>query len=89
MRNILLSEIILVLVRIQDSQDKTFAKNPIKDLRIIEEILQVNYINPDLDKEYIKARNNTPPWKLTNRLLLYNKKLVIPDGYNNLRTRLL
>jgi len=39
MRTILPPEIILVLVGIQDSQDKVFAKNSIKDLRVIEEIL--------------------------------------------------
>ena len=46
-------------------------------------------MDPDLDKEYTKARNNIPLWELINGLLFYNKKLVIPDSYNNLRTRLL
>ena len=39
MRTILPPEIILVLVGTQDGQDKAFAKNPIEDLRVIEEIL--------------------------------------------------
>ena len=38
-RTVLPPEITLVLVGIQDSQDKAFAKNPIEDLRVIEEIL--------------------------------------------------
>ena len=89
MRTVLSPEITLVLVGMQDGQDEAFAKNPIEDLRVTEEILQVNRTDPDLDEECAKARNNTPPWELTDRLLLHNKKLVIPDGHNNLRTCLL
>ena len=58
-------------------------------MRVIEEILQANRTDPDLDEERAKARNNTPPWELTDGLLFHDKKLVIPDGHNNLRTRLL
>jgi hypothetical protein len=39
MRTILSPEVTLVLVGIQDSQDKAFTKNPIEDLRVIEETL--------------------------------------------------
>ncbi len=60
-RTLLPPEITLVLVRTQDSQDEAFARNPIKDLRVIEETLQANRTNLDLNKEYAKARNNTPP----------------------------
>ena len=88
MRTVLSPEITLVSVGMQDGQDEAFAKNPIEDLRVIEETLQANCTDPDLDKERAKARNNTPSWELTNGLLLYNKKLVILDGHNNLRTRL-
>ena len=89
MRTVLSPEITLVSIGIQDSQDEAFAKNLIEDLRVIEETLQANRTDPDLDEECTKARNNTPPWELTDGLLLYDKKLVIPDSYNNLRTRLL
>ena len=61
MRTVLLPEKTLVSVRIQDSQDEALVKNPIKELRVIEEILQVNCIDLDLDEECIKARNHTPP----------------------------
>jgi hypothetical protein len=89
MRTVLPPEVTLASVGMQDGQDEALAKNPIEDLRVTEETLQANRTDPDLDEERAKARNHTPPWELTDGLLLYDKKLVIPDGHNNLRTRLL
>ena len=39
MRTVLPPEVILVSVGIQDGQDKAFAKNPIEDLKVTEEML--------------------------------------------------
>jgi hypothetical protein len=61
MRTVLPLEVTLALIETQDGQDEAFAKNPIEDLRVIKETLQVNRIDLDLDKERAKARNNTPP----------------------------
>ena len=89
MRTVLPPEVILVPVETQDNQDETPVGNPVENLRVTEETLQANRTDPDLDEERAKARNNTSPWELTDGLLLHDKKLVIPDGHDNLRTRLL
>jgi hypothetical protein len=89
MRTVLPPEVILVPVETQDNQDETPVGNPVENLRVTEETLQANRTDPDLDEERAKARNHTPPWELTDGLLFRDKKLVIPDGHDNLRTRLL
>ncbi len=38
-KTILPPEVTLALIKTQNGQDKAFAKNPIKDLRVIKEIL--------------------------------------------------
>jgi hypothetical protein len=89
MRTVLPPEVILVPVETQDNQDETPVGNPVENLRVTEKTLQANRTDPDLDEERAKARNHTPPWELTDGLLFRDKKLVIPDGHDNLRTRLL
>jgi hypothetical protein len=61
MRTVLLLKVILVSVRTQDDQDKALTKNPIENLRVIEETLQANYTNLDLYEERAKALNHVPP----------------------------
>jgi hypothetical protein len=51
--------------------------------------MQVNRIDPSLEDNREKARYKTNPWEMSGDHLLYSKKLVVPDGYDYLRTRLL
>jgi hypothetical protein len=58
-------------------------------LRVTEEVLQANRADPNLESEGTKAKEITAPWRLSDGLLLYNEKLIVPGGYNYLRTRLM
>ncbi len=73
-------EVILAPVEIDETLD---------NLRVTEEVLQANRTDPSLDKERAKAQANTTPWDLSTGLLLHGKQLVVPDGHDNLRTRLI
>lgn len=73
-------EVILAPVKIDETID---------NLRVTEEVLQANRMDPSLDKERAKAQANTTLWDLSTGLLLHDKKLVVPDDNNNLRTRLI
>jgi hypothetical protein len=51
---------------------------------VTKEVLKANRTNPGLETEQAKAIKGTAPWELFTGLLLQYKRIVIPDGYNNL-----
>jgi hypothetical protein len=59
------------------------------NLRVTEEVLQANRTDPDFEPERTKAREGTSPWELSEGLLLRDGRMVVPDGHDNLRTRLI
>jgi hypothetical protein len=89
MRTVFPPDVILASVEKEDDSDEEFARDPFENFRVTEETLQANRTDPDLDEGRAKARDHVSPWELVDGLLFYNKKLVIPDGHENLRTRLL
>jgi hypothetical protein len=50
----------------------------------MEEVLKANRTDPSLKTERVKAMKGTAPWELFTGLLLRYKRIVVPDGYNNL-----
>ncbi len=61
----------------------------IDELRVTEEVLKANRTDPGLETERAKAIKGTAPWELLTGLLLRYKRIVVPDGYNDLQTRVL
>jgi len=61
----------------------------IDELIVTNEVIQANLTDPSLEDNREKARQKTNPWEMSGDHLLYGKKLVVPDGHDYLRTRLL
>jgi len=61
----------------------------IDELIVTNEVMQANLTDPSLEDNREKARQKTNPWEMSGDHLLYGKKLVVPDGHDYLRTRLL
>ena len=78
-RLVFLLEVILILTIIE----------AIDKLRVAEEVLQANCTDLSLELEQTKAQKKTGLQEILTGLLLYNKKVVILDSYNNLQTYLL
>ncbi len=79
-RLVFVLEVIVALVEIDETID---------NLRVTEEVLQANRIDLSLELERTKAQAKTALQEMSTSLLLRDKKLVVLDSNNNLRTRLI
>jgi hypothetical protein len=62
---------------------------PVADLRVTKEVLQANCTNLTLVEERAKAQEKTVPWEILDRLLLWNRRVVVLVDNNDLRTHLI
>jgi hypothetical protein len=88
-RQVIPSDLILASAETKDTAHAPAEVEGMDELLVAVEVLQANRTDPALEDERKKARENADSWEMSNDCVLRDKRLVVPDGHNNLRTRLL